>query len=45
MSQEKKLNDLEVEVAGLIGKIDTIEEKLEEIMERLSEIEEKLDEL
>jgi len=45
MSQEKKLNDLEVEVAGLIGKIDTIEEKLEEIMERLSEVEEKLDEL
>jgi predicted nucleic acid-binding Zn-ribbon protein len=45
MSQEKIVNDLEVEVAGLIDKIDTIEEKLEEIMERLSEIEEKLDQL
>lgn len=45
MSQEKKVNDLEIEVAGLIDKIDGIEEKLEEIMERLSEIDEKLDEL
>ncbi len=45
MSQEKKLKDLEIEVAALTDKIDAIEEKLEEIMERLSEIDEKLEEM
>ncbi len=45
MSQEKKIKDMEVEIAALTEKIEGIEEKLEEIMERLSEIDEKLEEM
>ena len=45
MSIEQKIADLELELRGIIDKIDSLEDNFELINERLEEIDEKLKEL